>query len=114
MLSSTPIDRLTNRLGGGSFWIVFVNSAGKPPGFLPQSRREHERDQFDTVGGLAPILLVVACAYSVNQTDRSSCQQLNDGKRNVKRIPVNGCHRFRRRAFSRERLPSFSTSSVFP
>jgi hypothetical protein len=32
---------------------------------------EHERDRFDTVGGLAPILLVAACAFSVKQTDRS-------------------------------------------
>ncbi len=95
MLSSTTIGHRRNRLRGGSFWIVCVNAAGKPPGFLPQSRREHERDQFDTVGGLAPSLLVVACACSLNQTDRSSRQQLTVVKRNVKRFAVNGCQHFR-------------------
>jgi hypothetical protein len=58
--------------------------------FCPSLYLENERDQFDTVGGLAPILLAAACAFSVPQTDRSSRKTLNDVKRNINRFPVNG------------------------
>jgi hypothetical protein len=56
----------------------------------PVIAREHERDRFDTVGGLAPSLRVAAYAFSVQQTDRSSRQTLSTVKRNVKRFHVNG------------------------
>jgi hypothetical protein len=114
MLSSTTIDRLKNRSRSGLLYTVFVNSGGKPPGFLHQSTRENERDRFDTVVCGAPILLVAACAFSVKQTERSSRKQLSKVKRDVKRFHVNVCHRFRRRAFSRERLLSFSLSCKDP
>ncbi len=95
MVSSTSIDSLNNRSRSGVLCTVFVNSGGKSRGFLHQSRREHERDRFETVGGLAPILLVAACAFSVNQTDRSYRNKLRKVKRDVKRFPVNGGHRVR-------------------
>ncbi len=90
MVSSTSIDSLKNRDIRGVLCTMFVNSGEKSRGFLHQSRRENERDRFDTVGGLAPILLVAACAFSVNQTGRSLRKTLSKVKRNVKRFPVNG------------------------
>jgi hypothetical protein len=62
---------------------------------LHPSTRENGRDRVDTVGGLAPILLVAACAFSVNQTERSYRKKLSNIKRDVQRFTVNVCHRFR-------------------
>src|SRR3989442_960854 len=95
MLSSTTIDSLKKRSRSGWVCTVFVNAGGKLRGFLHQSTREHERDRFDTVVCEARLLLVAACAFSVNQTERSSRKQLSKVKRDVKRFHVNGCHRFR-------------------
>src|SRR5512135_2275991 len=95
MVSSTPIDSLKNRSRSGWLYTVFVNWGGKPRGFVHQSTREHEPDRFGTVGGLAPSLLVAACACLVNQTDRSYRKQLSHVKRDVERFHVNGGHRFR-------------------
>jgi hypothetical protein len=100
-VSSSPLAYERNRLRGGSFWIVCVNAGGKPRGFVPQSRREHERDQFDTVGGLAPLL-------------RGQSMRLLAGPNgpfltsNAERCQTD------RQPFSRERVTAFSLSCNAP
>jgi hypothetical protein len=72
-----------------------VNSEGSRVAFCTSLCLENERDRFDTVGGLAPILLAAACAFSVKQTQRSYRTKRSNVKRHVKRFTVNVCRRFR-------------------